>query len=268
MIVAMGRRAIPYFLLCLVISSCSEEAPPHTPGELSIAAASSLRPAIDAMVAEWNRADPAVPARATYGESGALFSKISSSAPFDLFLSTDDVYARRLYRNGLAGEPFEYATGTIVVWVPAGTDAPASVDELSDSRFKNIAVATPNLAPYGEAALESLEHAGIYDELKNRLLFATDASEAADFATSGAVDAAFLPLSLLIATDLDERGTHLVISTDLHDPILHEGVIVQTSPDREAATEFVARLLSREGQEMLRRTGLNKVEPEPSASDE
>ncbi|MBW3671341.1 MAG: molybdate ABC transporter substrate-binding protein, partial [Acidobacteria bacterium] len=215
----MGRRAIPYLLLCLVISSCSEQAQPHTPGELSIAAASSLRPAIDAMVGEWNRTEPAVPARVIYGESGALFNQISSSAPFDLFLSTDDVYARRLYRSGLADEPFEYATGTIVVWVPAGSEPPASLDELSDSRFEKIAVATPNLAPYGEAALESLEHLGIYDELKNRLLFATNTSEAADFATSGAANAAFLPLSLVIATDLDERGTHLVISTDLYDPI-------------------------------------------------
>lgn len=268
MIVAMGRRAIPYLLLCLVISSCSEEAPPHQPGELSIAAASSLRPAIDAIVAEWNRTDPAVPARATYGESGALFSQISASAPFDLFLSTDDVYARRLYRSGFAEEPFEYATGTIVVWVPAGTQPPASVEQLADSRFKKIAVATPNLAPYGEAALESLEHGGIYDELKNRLLFGTNASEAADFATSGDADAAFLPLSLVIATDLDQRGSHLVISPDLHDPILHEGVIVRTSPDRDAAAEFVARLLSSEGQELLSRTGLNRVDSEIADSEE
>lgn len=261
MIVPMGRRAFLCLLLCFAISSCGrEQVHPFSPGELTIAAAWSLRPAIDAMVGDWNSAQPEVPARVTYGASGDLFAQMSSSAPYDLFLSADDVYARRLHRSGLTEEPFQYATGTIVVWIRAGSEAVDSLADLSGPGFRKIAVASPNLAPYGEAALEALEHIGIYDELKGRLLFASNVTEAANLAESGDADAAILPLSLVRGTDLDQKGHHVVIPGDLHDPILHEGVIVRASPDRDAAAEFVERLMSEEGQEMLRRLGFNTAD--------
>lgn len=268
MILRMVRRSIPILLLSLAVLGCGREpVPPHSPGELTIAAASSLRPVVDALVDEWNDRAPDVPARASYGASGALFAQINASAPFDLMLSADDVYPRRLRDQDVADDPFQYAMGRLVIWTPDDLDPIEKLSDLSDPRFEKIAVASPNLAPYGEAALEALDGAGIYDDIKGRLLFAGNVSEAAHFAESGGADAAILPASLFIGTDLSRKGHRIDIPAELHEEITHEGTIITASPDREAATAFVAMLLSEEGRAILTRYGFETVPNAPPADN-
>lgn len=269
MIGKVNFRILCSFLLSLSLINCGGDEPSasYSPGELTIAAASSLRPVVDALAETWREKYPDTPIRASYGSSGVLYAQIDSAAPFDLFLSADDVYPRRLRSRDVADEPFHYATGTLVIWVPGANDPIRKLEDLSEARFEKIAVASPNLAPYGEAALEALEGIGIYDSLKRRLLFASNVSEAAHFAESGGADAALLPLSLVVGTDLHTRGTHIVVPESLHDSIIHDGAIISATPDREAAEAFVDLLLSNEGQEILSRFGF-KPPPAPTSPDQ
>ena len=269
MIFRMCRRSIPILLLSIALLGCGREpAEPHSPGELTIAAASSLRPVVDALVEEWNEAQPEVPATASYGASGALFAQINASAPFDLMLSADDVYPRRLRDRGVADEPFEYAVGRLVVWIADDLDPIETLSDLSDPRFEAIAVASPNLAPYGEAALEALDGAGIYDEIKGRLLFASNVSEAAHFAESGGADAAILPVSLLTGTALGRKGHRIDVPAELHEEITHEGAIITASPDHEAAAAFVAMLRGERGRAILTQFGFEPVSEPATANNE
>ncbi len=268
MIDDMKATSLCALLLCISTIGCGgEAASAPSPGELTIAAASSLRPVVDTLVATWSEKNPGVPVRASYGSSGVLYAQIDSSAPFDIFLSADDVYPRRLRSRGVTEEPFRYARGSLVLWVPGKNDPISKLDDLSDPRFQKIAVASPNLAPYGEAALEALEKTGIYDSLKGRLLFASNVSEAAHFADSGGADAAILPLSLVLGTELGKRGSHLAIDESLHETIIHDGAIISTTPDHDAAASFVELLLSEEGQAILKRYGFGSPSDPASPSN-
>lgn len=252
----MYARALLPVLIALSLTSCGGERPAGGSDELSIAAAASLRPAVDAIIDDWNRTNTGRPARVSYGASGILYAQIDSRAPFDVFLSADDLYPRRLHERGLASKPFRYATGRLVVWVPTRVGRFGSIDELATARFRKIAIANPNLAPYGEAALEALERAGVYDGVKGRLLFASNASEAAHYAESGGAEAALLPVSLVTATRLESRGSHILIPSELHDPIVHEGVIITVENSRRVdAAQFVEHLVGPEGRAVLERFG-------------
>lgn len=254
MIGRMSRRISLLVLLWSSILGCAEDTIPHSPGELTIAAASSLRPVIDEMIDEWNATHPDLPARASYGSSGSLYAQIDSAAPFDLFLCADDVYAQRLFDRGVVDKPFRYATGKLVIWIPGDSASIENPASLLEARFEKIAIASPNLAPYGEASLEALEGLGIYDEIKGRLLFAGNASEALHYAESGGADAAILPLSLVLGSDL-ATGHQVVVPSELHDEIIHEGAIISATPDRDAAQEFVEMLMGDRGRSILNRVG-------------
>lgn len=265
----LARKAFLFLAIISLAVRCSPEPPVMARrGELTIAAASSLRPALDAMIELWNREHPAVPARATYAASGVLYAQIGSEAPFDLFLSADDVYPLRTYENGRGSEPFRFATGRLAAWVPEGIDPITGLDQLTRPRFRKIAVASPSLAPYGEAAIEALEGAGVYDALKGQLLYAGNVMEAAHFAESGGAQAALVSLSLVVATSLRSRGTYLVIPDELHEPIIHEGTVLVSSPNPDAAQEFVAMLRSPEAGAILEASGFVPEEPEGRTGDE
>lgn len=255
------RRLTLLFLLLALVTGCWGEPPVEGgPDELTIAAASSLRPIVDQLVEEWNRTNPSVPARASYGASGLLYAQIGSEAPFDLFLSADDVYPRRLHDRGLADEPFQFATGRLAVWLPESVDPIQKVEDLTAPRFSKIAIASPNLAPYGEAALEALDGAGVYDQIKGRLLFGGNVMEAAHYAESGGATAAIISLSLVKGTSLSSRGTYLIVPSDLHYPIRHEAAIITASPDRRYAKEFSDLLRGERGRELLAANGLETAE--------
>ncbi|MDX1582806.1 MAG: molybdate ABC transporter substrate-binding protein [Thermoanaerobaculia bacterium] len=251
------------FSALLLSPACVQESPlQDRPDRLTIAAASSLRPAVDSMIEIWNREHPSIPARASYGASGVLYAQIGAEAPFDLFLSADDVYPRRVHENGRGDEPFQFAVGRLAVWTPETIDPVLELGDLTRPRFEKIAVASPNLAPYGEAALEALEGAGIYDGIKSRLLFAGNVMEAAHFAESGGAEAALIPVSLVVSTGLGERGNHYLVPERLHDPVVHEGTILAGRKNREAAGLFVELLLGPEGRSVLETTGFSSERTE------
>lgn len=261
---AGGSRATPLIralrsLLLAVLLAAPLVAAPARAGELVIAAAANLKYAVDELVAEFRGVRPDVEVKVTYGASGNFYAQISQRAPFDLFLSADSLYPRRLAEAGLALDDaaFRYATGRLALWVPPGSALPVAsrgLAALEDPRVKRIAIANPRHAPYGSAAVEALTALGLYDGVRDRLVLGENVGQAAQFAQSRVADAGFIALSLALSPPL-AGGTHYVVPAGLHAPLEQAGVILRRARDPDAARAFRDFLLGERGRAVLGRFG-------------
>lgn len=225
-----------------------------------IAAASDLQFALKEVVARYNETHADRPASAVFGASGTLFAQLSNKAPFDLFLAADISYPRKLVEAGLAAadSEFLYAIGHLVVWIP--NDSPLDLEKdgikaLTDSRVKKIALANPQHAPYGRVAEAALKNLGVYDAVKERLVFGENIAQAAQFVDSGAADAGLLALSLALAPAMREHGRYWSVPADAYPKLEQGGVIMTDAKDPSATAEFRAFMVGDEGKAILRRYG-------------
>lgn len=226
--------------------------------ELRVAAAADLKFAMDELAERYEK-QAAVKISVTYGSSGNFFSQIQNGAPFDLLFSADIEYPRKLEAAKLAepGTLYEYAIGRIVIWMPAK----ANVD-LANFGWKalllddveKIAIANPAHAPYGRAAVAALQNAGIYRQVRGKLVYGENISQAAQFVQSGNAQAGIVALSLAISPAMKD-GKRWDIPTDAYPPIEQGSVILKGAQDKEAARAFMAFVKSDAGQKILERYG-------------
>lgn len=230
------------------------------PGLLRVAAASDLRFAMDDLAADWKAAHPEIEISVTYGSSGTLFSQISEGAPYDIFFSADAELPRRLEDAGRApnGATRPYATGQLCLWVRSESSLDVSsrgLSALTDASVAAVAIANPEHAPYGRAAVAALQTAGVYDLVEARLVLGENVSQAAQFVESGAADAGIIALSLALSPPLAESGRHWLVPLDFY-PRLEQGALVMGSAaDAVAANTFLDFVLGLEGQAVLDRHG-------------
>jgi molybdate transport system substrate-binding protein len=226
--------------------------------ELAVAAAADLKFAITDVAAQFE-AETGTKVNVTYGSSGNFFAQLKNGAPFDVFLSADIDYARRLDEAGL-GEPgtlSRYATGRIVIWAPANSRFDVSESgwkTLLDERVKKIAIANPEHAPYGRAAVEAMQKAGIYDQVKSKLVFGENISQAAQFVQSGNAQAGILALSLAVSDPMKD-GKRWDIPEDLHPPIEQAAIVMKRAKNKEAARAFLDFVKSDAGRATLAKYG-------------
>jgi len=239
------------------------EAPRRT---LTVAAAADLKFALDELVAAHRARAPAVEVRVTYGSSGSFYAQLSNGAPFDLFLSADVGYPRRLVEAGLAapGSLFRYATGRLVVWVPGRSRLDLErlgMRSLLDPSVRRIAIANPAHAPYGRAAEAAMRSLGVLDGVRGRLVLGESVSQAAQFVQSGNADAGLLALSLALAPELRREGRFWEVPESAYPRLDQGGVVLASSRDPAAARAFVAHLTSPEGRAVLARFGFRLPPP-------
>lgn len=227
---------------------------------VAVAAASDLRFALDELVAAWRSSEPDTEVEPVYGSSGNLLAQITQGAPFDVFFSADADYPRRLEQAGLAEKASTrlYAIGQIVVWVPADSDLDVEtrgIEALTDPSVERVAIANPEHAPYGRAAVAALTSAGLYAEVEPKLVLGENVSQAAQFVESGNADAGIIALSLALAPPLVEEGRHAPVPIDAY-PRLEQGVVVlDAAADPAAARAFVDFVLGPDGRAVLDRYG-------------
>jgi molybdate transport system substrate-binding protein len=229
-----------------------------------VAAASDLRFALEDVLFAFRQRRPDIEITATYGSSGNFFAQISNDAPFDVFLSADMDYPRRLTESGLADNVFRYAIGHVVAWVPRAS--PLDLKALGDRAFldpsvKTIAVANPKYAPYGRAALAALKSLGVYERVSERIVYGETVAQAAQFAQSGAADIGVIGKALALSPAMQEQGGYWEIPADAYPRIEQGGVILRRADDRAAAEAFRAFLVGADGQAILRRHGFTSPEP-------
>src|SRR5260221_2091554 len=195
--------------------------------EIRVAAAADLKFAVDELDAQYEK-QTGKKIDVSYGSSGNFFGQIRNGAPFDLLLSADIEYPRKLEAAGLAepGTLYEYAVGRIVIWMPA--DARADVAKLGwkallEPGLERIAIANPEHAPYGRAAVAALRNAGVYEQVRRRLVYGENIAQAAQFVASGSAQAGSLAL-FLAGFPPDRGGQTLANSADIPPPIEQGGV--------------------------------------------
>ncbi|MGB8473577.1 MAG: molybdate ABC transporter substrate-binding protein [Candidatus Acidiferrum sp.] len=195
----------------------------------------------------------------TYGSSGNFFSQLQNGAPFDLFFSADIQYPRKLQAAGFAepGTLYEYAVGRIAIWVPM--DSKVDVEHqgwkaLLDSRVQRISIANPSHAPYGRAAVAALQRAGIYEQVKPKLVYGENISQAAQFVQSGNAQAGIVALSLAISPGM-RQGQRWEIPADMHPPIEQAAILMNGEKNKDEARAFLEFVKSAAGRAALAKYG-------------
>jgi len=234
---------------------------------LRVAAAADLEPVLPRILTEFTQGT-GIHADATFQASAALAAQIENGAPFDLFLSADLSYPKRLIDAGLADTagspdsttPITYAKGTLVLWARRDSKlTPPSLELLRDPGLQRLAIANPERAPYGQAAVAAMSNLKLYDSLRTRLVTAENIAQAAQFVDSGNADAGLISLTSAMTARLSASGRYFIIPNDLYPPIEQGAVIVARTTHRAAAHKLLDYLLSRPVQKQLSEAGLTPV---------
>ncbi|PIR01108.1 MAG: molybdate ABC transporter substrate-binding protein [Nitrospinae bacterium CG11_big_fil_rev_8_21_14_0_20_45_15] len=233
-----------------------------------VAAASSMKFPLDEMIVAFERGHPEIDVKISYASSGALFSQIKNGAPFDIFFSADELYPGELKKLNLA-PPVEkteiYALGQIALWMPKGsTKKPAieGLEVLSSEEIRKISIANPRHAPYGRAAIQALQKAGVYERVKERLVFGENVSQAAQFVSTGAAQAGLFAYSMALAPAMKKAGVHWRVPSQYYDPIQHARLILKTGSNVAGAREFAKFVASAHGAVILKKYGFLEAQPQ------
>jgi molybdate transport system substrate-binding protein len=230
-----------------------------------VAAAASLRYALDEIVAQYEKKTGQKP-RITYGATGNLVQQIEKAAPFQMLFAADDQSVKKLAAENLTeGAPSIFARGQISIVAPKGS--PVAVDgelqglrdALVAGKVAHFAIANPDVAPYGRAAREALQKAGLWDKLAGKIVLGENVGQAAQFAMTGAAEAGIVAQSLAVSAEMAPKITSAAIPESWHEPIDHGMALIKGAG--EPARAFAAYVRGSEGRAVLERSGFSVPGP-------
>lgn len=241
--------------LLLVLSAA-----PLLSQELTVAAAADLRPALEEIGAKF-KAESGINLHVSYGSSGNFFQQLQNGAPFDVFLSANVDYPKKLEQAGLVatGTYYEFARGSIVLMVPYDSkiDLTEGLHALLTPAVKKIAIANPSHAPYGQAAVAAIKNMGIYDWVAPRLVMGENISEAASFVLSGAADVGIVAKSLALAPAAAKRAKFADVPAKDYPPLLQAMAMMKASKNQAAAARFETFMRSEDAKKILQQSGFD-----------
>lgn len=241
----------PLWVASLAAGACSG-APAAAP--IRVAAASDLSAVFGDLAAAFERAEHAR-VEVTFGSSGLLARQLAEGAPYDAFFAASEALADRAASSGACDPRSKrrYARGRLVLW--SRDDAPRAdgLPALADPRFARIAIANPEHAPYGLAARQALEHAGVWAAVAGRVVRADNVRQALELARSGNAEVALVARSLVGGV---RGGRALLLPEALHAPILQVAVACLQGPDPDGGRRFLRFVTGPEGRALLAHGGL------------
>lgn len=238
------------------ISSHAQAAKPSS--QLFVAAAADLSSAMQEISDGYTK-KTGVTVKLSFGSSGAITQQIENGAPFDIFFSADMDYPRQLISHGDADSAslYEYAVGKLVLWVPAESalDPAKGMNVLLDPSVRKIAIANPQHAPYGRAAVAALKHTGLYDRVSSQLVLGENISQAAQFVESGNAQVGFVALAHAVAPGMRGKGKYWEVSAEDYPPLAQGAVIISRSPHKKEAADFMEYVKTKQAAEILQKYG-------------
>lgn len=262
------RFTLPAVAVCVLglAAACGPDAGDGSAGAPSdtvrVAVAANFAGAHERLTARF-RQTSGIAVRTSIGSTGQLYAQIRNGAPFDVFLAADTARPARLAVDGhaVADSRFTYARGQLVFYLHGtegarGPDRPASAERLAEAITRDpeapVAIANPETAPYGAAAVETLARLGLTDRVQDRLVRAENVAQAFSFVASGAASSGFVALSQV----QDRAGTRFWVVPDaLHTPIRQDAVLLTNAADDEAARRYIAFLRSEEARRLIESWG-------------
>ncbi|MDP4208299.1 MAG: molybdate ABC transporter substrate-binding protein [Bacteroidota bacterium] len=211
-----------------------------------VAAAGNLRYIMDEIKAKYAIKSPKTKIDVVLGASGALVQQISNGASFDFFMAADKSFPDKLKQMGLAsGEVKTYAFGKLVLWSKT-LDVSKGLDILLDKSVARIAIAKPDVAPYGARAIQCLKSSGLYEKVKHKLVYADNIAQAAQYATTGNTEVGFLAYALVLAPDMKDMGKTFMIDMKSYKPVEQACVLIKGWERNPEASKFMKFILSAE----------------------
>jgi molybdate transport system substrate-binding protein len=236
------RVAILVVVSALIFQLMPTYATEARAGEITVAAAADLTFVFKEIGARFQK-ETGNSIRLSYGSSGNFFSQIKNGAPYDIFFSADVSYPKKLEAAGLTvpGSLYEYATGKVVIWVPSKSklDINQGLKVLLDPGIAKIAIANPVHAPYGAAAVAAMQHEGIYDQVKPKIIQGDNILQTAQFVQSGNADVGLIALSLALAPPMKSTGRYFEIPSADYPPVIQAAVILKSARDKDTAEKFL-----------------------------
>ncbi|MEQ8315215.1 MAG: molybdate ABC transporter substrate-binding protein [Gammaproteobacteria bacterium] len=193
-----------------------------------------------------------------FGSSGRFYAQIVNGAPYQLFFSADQEKPRKLEEAGLSvsGSRFTYAIGSLVLW---SRDRSLLVEgpEILDSNFNRLALANPELAPYGRAAVEVLESLGKVDATRARWVQGENIAQTYQFVETGNAQLGFVAKSQVFSSGQLAQGSGWVIPPQLHNAIRQDAVLLNRAADCRACQALINFIATPQAAEIIRRFGYN-----------
>ncbi len=212
--------------------------------KVRVAAAGNLRYVLDDIKTSYAEKHPDVKIDVILGASGALLQQILNGAQFDFYMAADKTFPDKLKEQGAAaGDVKIYAFGKLALWSNV-VDVRKGIDIVSDSSVVHIAVAKPDVAPYGERAIQCLKYYGLFEKVKDKLVYADNIAQAAQYASTGNTEIGFLALALVLAPDMKDKGKYFLLDTKSYKPVEQACVLVKTWERNSEASKFMNFVLS------------------------
>lgn len=192
-----------------------------------------------------------------FGSTGKFYSQISNGAPFDVFFAADQKRPEKLEQNHgvVAGSRFTYATGKLALWSNKANFVGDNADVLKTDAFNHLSIASPKLAPYGAAAVETMKALGVYDKLQNKLVQGESISQAYNYVLTGNAELGFVALSQVYADGKMKSGSGWIVPAKLHTPIRQDAVILAHGKDNKAAAALLSYMKSAPAKAVIRSFG-------------
>lgn len=247
----MPTRLALLAVLCLALI-----APRALAAEVQVAVASNFTAPMQKIAAEFER-DSGHKAQLAFGSTGKFYAQIRNGAPFDVLLAADDETPARLEKEGMAvaGSRFTYAIGRLALW----SAKPGLVDDqgalLKKAAFGHLAIANPKLAPYGAAAVETLNRLGLLATLQSKFVQGENIAQTFQFVASGNAELGFVALSQVSEGGKLKSGSAWVVPPALHSPIRQDAVVLTRGKDNPAALALMKYMKQDKARAIIRAYG-------------
>ena len=238
------------FLVTLVVHAC-ENKPSQS---ITIATAANAQFAIKELVDTFTN-QTNIECDIIVSSSGKLTAQISEGAPYDLLISADMKYPESLHKKGKTlAPPRVYAYGKLVLWSKKKNDN-LTIQSLQNQGIRHIALANPKTAPYGAAALETLQKQGIYEKVKDKLVYGESISQVNQFVYSGTAEVGFTAMSVVLSPRMKDEGIWEEIEAENHAPIAQGSALINRKDAHPEAVRFYEFLFSPKAKKILQKYG-------------
>ncbi len=241
--------------LACAATACKEKSPATGSQELTVAAASDLTPAFEEIKREFESSHT-IKVVFVFGSTGMLTRQIENGAPMDLFAAANVSYIDQLDQKGLIIPDTKtiYARGRITMWTLNDSNLRlATISDLARPEVTRVAIANPDHAPYGLAARQAFESAGVWELVKPKLVYGDNIRQTLQYAETGNVEVAIVALSL----SMQSNGRWSLIPEELHQPLDQGLGIMKSTKNEQAARGFAAFVSGPQGRAILQKYGFS-----------
>ena len=252
------RRGFPikrFFFICffaVALSALAACSAPQSGDTATIAVATNFKTTLEKLETDFE-ARSGYTLNVVSGSTGKLYAQIVNRAPYDMFLAADQARPERLVQDGLADARFTYAIGGLALWSPGRDDI--SPDTLDDPGFTRMAIANPDLAPYGLAGVQLLDRLDRKAAWQSKLVYGESVGQAFAFVSTGNAEIGLVSAAQVLALSDASKDSYWLIPHQLHDPIAQDAVLLGHGQDNAVAAAFLTYLRTSDARDIIRRSG-------------